>query len=101
MVAKELTLMFRAFYRISRAGAATSLVALLLVAGAAHSTGTRHVERLAQPRTAAEKAFPDAPFGVDSTITGPTSAAFKKQQREARCAQAVWPDVSMACYPKR
>jgi hypothetical protein len=51
--------------------------------------------------TAAEEAFPDAPYGVDPTVTGPTSASFKTRQAEAGCNQAVWPNIPLACYPNR
>ncbi len=75
-------------------------MALLLAAGVAHSTGIRKIETpVAQ--TAAEEAFPDAPYGVDSMVTGPTSTAFRKQQAEAGCQTAVWPNVPLDCYPKR
>lgn len=49
--------------------------------------------------TTAEEAFPDAPYGVDPMVTGPTSASFKKQQAQAGCDKAVWPDIPLACYP--
>lgn len=76
-------------------------MALLLAAGVAHSTGSRHLEGPALPQTAAEEAFPDAPYGVDSMVTGPTTLAFSKQQADAGCEIAVWPNVPLACYPKR
>jgi hypothetical protein len=34
-------------------------------------------------------------------VTGPTSASFKQEQAEAGCDRAVWPDIPLACYPKR
>ncbi|MBL8577622.1 MAG: hypothetical protein JNK47_10375 [Mesorhizobium sp.] len=87
--------------RLFRSTVATASVALLLAAGVANSTGTRQIEGPALLQTAAEEAFPDAAFGVDHTVTGPTSAEFKKQQADAGCDQAIWPDVPLACYPKR
>jgi hypothetical protein len=88
--------------RTLRTTAATAAVAVLLAAGAAHSTATRYVEKpviLAQ--TAAEQAFPDAEFGVDPMVTGPVSASFREKQVKADCAAAVWPDVPLGCYPNR
>jgi hypothetical protein len=68
--------------------------------GVTHSTGARHVERpAAQLDTAAEQAFPDAPYGVDPVVTGPTTASFKQRQSDLRCADAVWPDIPLDCYP--
>jgi hypothetical protein len=32
-------------------------------------------------------------------VTGPTSVSFKKQQAEAGCGNAVWPDIPLECYP--
>jgi hypothetical protein len=91
-----------AFSRISRATAGTAAVALLLAAGVAHSTGTRQIEGPAfAAQTPAEEAFSDAPYGVDPMVTGPTSASFKKEQAEADCDKAAWPDIPLACYPKR
>jgi hypothetical protein len=94
--------MTMAFSRVLRATVGTSALALLLAAGVAHSTATRHMERpeiLAA--TAAEEAFPDADYGVDPMVTGPTSASFKREQAKAGCGKAVWPDVPLACYPNR
>jgi hypothetical protein len=95
--------MTMAFSRIFRATAGTAALALLLAAGVAHSTGTRHIEAPAglAEQTAAEEAFSDAPYGVDPMVTGPTSASFKKEQAEAGCDKAVWPDISLDCYPNR
>jgi hypothetical protein len=76
-------------------------MAIVLVAGVAHSTGTRHVEAPSLPQTAAVEAFPDAPYGVDPMVTGPTSASFGKQREVAGCDQATWPDIPLACYPVR
>lgn len=90
-----------AFSRISRTTIATSALAVLLAAGVAHSTGTRHLDGPALPQTAAEVAFPDAPYGVDPMVTGPTSASFRKRQADADCDKAVWPDIPLACYPNR
>jgi hypothetical protein len=99
---EKLTGMNMAFSRISRAAAGTAVFALLLAAGVAHSTGTRQIEGPAlAAQTPAEEAFADAPYGVDPMVTGPTSASFKKEQADAGCNKAVWPDIPLACYPKR
>lgn len=91
-----------AFPRIFRATAGTAVLALLLAAGVAHSTGTRQIEGPAlATQTAAEEAFSDAPYGVDPMVTGPTSASFKSEQAENGCDKAVWPDIPLACYPDR
>jgi hypothetical protein len=92
--------MTMAFSRILRATIGTSAVAVLLAAGVAHSTATRHMERPAiLVATTAEEAFPDADYGVDPFVTGPTSASFKKQQAQAGCGKAAWPDIPLDCYP--
>jgi hypothetical protein len=71
-------------------------------AGAAYPTGPRLLdERAVWLNTAAKQAFPDAPAGVDPTVTGPTSASFKQRQSAAGCAKAVWPNIPLACYPDR
>lgn len=91
-----------AFSRISRAIVGSSAAALLLAAGVAHSTGTRQIDGPAlKAPTAAEETFSDAPYGVDPMVTGPTSASFKKQQADAGCDKAVWPDIPLSCYPDR
>ena len=81
---------------------ATAAIAVLLAVGAAHSTANRYVE---QPdillQTAAEDAFPDAAYGVDPMVTGPTSAAFATKQTELGCDKATWPDIPLGCYPDR
>jgi hypothetical protein len=92
--------MTMAFSRILRATVGTSAVAVLLAAGVAHSTATRYMDRPAiVAATTAEEAFPDADYGVDPMVTGPTSVSFKKQQAEAGCGNAVWPDIPLECYP--
>jgi hypothetical protein len=98
---EKLTDMTMAFSRIFRASASTAALAVLLAAGVAHSTGTRHIEAPAglAEQTAAEEAFPDADYGVDPMVTGPTSASFKKERAEAGCDNAVWPDIPLSCYP--
>ncbi|MBX3579036.1 MAG: hypothetical protein KF723_17695 [Rhizobiaceae bacterium] len=53
----------------------------------------------APERTLAELAFPDAPYGVDPVVTGPRSAALRARQDGAGCAEAVWPNVPVDCYP--
>ncbi|MEP9387458.1 hypothetical protein [Mesorhizobium sp. KR9-304] len=94
--------MTMAFSRILRATAGTSAIAVLLAAGVAHSTATRHLDRPAiLAATAAQEAFPDADYGVDPMVTGPTSASFKIQQAQAGCDKAVWPSVPLDCYPDR
>jgi hypothetical protein len=93
--------MTMAFSRIFRTTTATATMAVLLAAGVAHSTGTRQIEGPVQTLTATEEAFPDAPYGVDPTVTGPTSASFKTRQAAAGCNQAVWPNIPLACYPNR
>jgi hypothetical protein len=100
---EKLTGMTMAFSRIFRATAATATLAVLLAAGVAHSTGTRYIDAPAglTQLTPAEEAFSDAPYGVDPMVTGPTSASFKQQQADAGCDKAVWPDIPLACYPKR
>ena len=100
---EKLTGMTMAFSRIFRATSATALMAVLLAAGVAHSTGTRYIDTptgLTQ-LTPAEEAFSDAPYGVDPMVTGPTSASFRKEQARNGCDNAVWPDIPLACYPKR
>ena len=79
-------------------GVALAAVALMLAAGGARSAAPRL--DAPQPVTQAEQLFPDAPDGVDPMTTGPVSASFKTQQAEAGCADAVWPDIPTACYPK-
>jgi hypothetical protein len=94
--------MTMAFSRAFRATAGTAVFAMLLAAGVAHSTDTRRIDApVAVTETAAEEAFFDAPYGVDPVVTGPTSASFKKEQAENGCDTAVWPDIPLACYPKR
>lgn len=98
---EKLTDMIITFSRIFRLTAVLAALGVLLAAGVANSTGTRQIDgpRLAQ--TGAEQAFADAPYGVDPMATGPTSASFKKQQAEAGCDSAAWPDIPLACYPDR
>ena len=94
--------MTMAFSRILRATAGTSAIAVLLAAGVAHSTATRHIERpTIVAATAAQEAFPDADYGVDPMVTGPTSASFKQRQANAGCDVAVWPNIPLDCYPNR
>jgi hypothetical protein len=75
-------------------------LALVLVAGAAHSAATRADRPNLAVATAAEALFPDAPDGVDATVTGPVSASFRQRQADAGCEKAVWPNVPAACYPR-
>jgi hypothetical protein len=71
-------------------------------AGAGYSKGPRLMdERAVWLGTVAERAFPDAPAGVDPMVTGPTSASFKKRQATSDCAEAVWPNIPLDCYPNR
>ena len=75
--------------------------AVLLAANAAQSAATMKESRPALPSEAqsAEQIFADAPDGVDPMVTGPTSASFKRQQAEAGCGKAVWPEIPLDCYP--
>jgi hypothetical protein len=43
--------------------------------------------------------FDDAPYGVDATITGPVSTAFRERREAAHCDEAVWPAIPALCYP--
>ncbi|MBN9243834.1 MAG: hypothetical protein J0I98_13670 [Mesorhizobium sp.] len=74
-------------------------LALVLAAGAAHSAATRTDTPKIAVATGAETLFPDAPDGVDATVTGPVSASFRQRQADAGCDKAVWPNVPAACYP--
>ena len=76
------------------------VVAVVLGAGTSSSSAIRLVPvEPAAVQTAAEKAFDDAPYGVDSMVTGPTSAAFKQRQDRLNCAASVWPNVPVDCFP--
>jgi hypothetical protein len=72
-------------------------------AGAAYPKGPRFMDERAVwlDTTAAKQAFPDAPAGVDPMVTGPTSASFKERQAKSSCAEAVWPNIPLDCYPDR
>ncbi len=76
-------------------------LAAVLAGGAAHSMTS--VKGDSEDRvlsvTAAQQLFADAPDGVDHMVTGPVSSAFRERQREAGCADAVWPNVPLACFP--
>ena len=97
---RALTRMTMAFTRILRGVFAASATSLLLAASVAHSTGTRQPDGPTPPLSQAEAAFPDAPFGVDPMVTGPSSASLKTRQSGLGCSDAVWPDFPLACYPK-
>jgi len=56
-------------------------------------------DRPAASKTMAELEFPDAPYGVDPMVTGPRSASLQARQDLAGCADAVWPNIPVACYP--
>jgi hypothetical protein len=76
-------------------------MAAVLAGGAAHSmTSSRggNEDRVLSV-TAAQQLFADAPDGVDHMVTGPVSSAFRERQREAGCADAVWPNVPLSCVP--
>ncbi len=76
-------------------------MAAVLAGGAAHSmTSSRgdNEDRVLSV-TAAQQLFADAPDGVDHMVTGPVSSAFRERQREAGCADAVWPNVPLSCFP--
>lgn len=76
-------------------------MAAVLAGGAAHSMtsprGDREDNVLSV--TAAQQLFADAPDGVDHMVTGPVSSAFRERRREVGCADAVWPNVPLACFP--
>jgi len=80
-------------------GLALAAVAVMLAAGGARSAATHGDQPRIAP-TEAEQLFADAPDGVDPMTTGPVSAAFKTRQAEAGCADAVWPNIPAACYPR-
>ena len=50
-------------------------------------------------KTLAELAFPDAPYGVDPIVTGPSTASLESRQESLGCADAVWPKVPVDCFP--
>ncbi|QDC01402.1 hypothetical protein [Mesorhizobium sp. 8] len=74
-------------------------LALVLVAGVAHSAATRADVPKIAAATQAEALYPDAPDGVDPVVTGPVSVSFRQRQADAGCDEAVWPNVPAACYP--
>jgi hypothetical protein len=80
---------------------ASAAFAVLLAANAAQSAATQREARAVAQSDAqtAEQAFADAPDGVDPTVTGPVSTAFKQRQVSANCDSAVWPNIPMVCYP--
>lgn len=83
-----------------------ALCAVLVGAGLAAAvaqpapTGSMGLTVPSAEPTEAEEMFADAPYGVDPMPTGPVSAAFKQNQRTLDCANATWPDIPAACYPK-
>jgi hypothetical protein len=83
--------------------AAIVVAGMVGAARAAYPTGPRFLDARAVllKGTAAERAFPDAPAGVDPMVTGPTSTSFKKRQTTSGCAKAVWPNIPLDCYPDR
>ena len=82
-------------------GLAILCAAAILAGGVVHSMATVNDAAEGNPlsATAAQSLFSDAPDGVDPTVTGPVSTAFKKRQSDAGCAEAAWPNVPLACYP--
>ncbi|MEX0954663.1 MAG: hypothetical protein WDZ83_05565 [Rhizobiaceae bacterium] len=50
-------------------------------------------------RTAAQNLYPDAPDGVDPITTGPVSQELRDRRKAARCDDARWPAIPVACYP--
>ena len=82
-------------------GVALLCAATVLAGGVTHSMATISdvAEGTIVPATAAQELFPDAPDGVDPVVTGPVSATLHKRQHQAGCAEAVWPNVPLACYP--
>ena len=83
-----------------RSAFATTAIAVLLAAGAAHSTANVEKPEFL-PQTAAQEAFADAEYGVDPMVTGPVSASFEQTQAAFGCDKAVWPNVPLGCYPNR
>jgi hypothetical protein len=83
--------------------AAVVAAGMVGAAGAAYPTGPRLTDErvVLLNTTAAEQAFPDASDGVDPMVTGPTSASFKQRQSASLCAEAVWPNIPLDCYPGR
>jgi len=55
---------------------------------------------MAGARTLAEIEFPDAPYGVDPIVTGPSSASLRTRQQISGCAEAIWPNIPVDCYPE-
>lgn len=94
------TILGRAAYR-GRIGSGLVLAAfgVMLAVGGARSAAT-HGDQPRVIAAEAEQLFADAPDGVDPMTTGPVSASFKQRQAEAGCAEAVWPNVPAACYPR-
>ncbi len=82
-------------------GLAMACMAAILAGGAAHSMSSSRGDGKdkALSATAAQELFADAPDGVDHMVTGPVSSAFRDRQRDAGCADAVWPNVPVACFP--
>lgn len=76
-----------------------AVVAVVLGTGTSNSSTLRYAPMDRAVETAAEKAFDDASYGVDSMVTGPTSASFKQRQDVLNCKAAVWPNVPMGCFP--
>lgn len=87
---------FRPFLYLGLAASVT----LASVAAQSAATGTTYTAEAVAQATPAEDLFDDAPYGVDPMVTGPVSAAFKRQQQAAGCDNAVWPNIPAACYPK-
>jgi hypothetical protein len=80
-------------------GLALTAIAVMLAVGGARSAAS-HGDQPRIAATEAEQLFSDAPDGVDPVVTGPVSASFKTRQAEAGCAEAVWPNIPAACYPR-
>ncbi len=89
---------------LPRSGFSLAAIAItaIFAAGAAHSmvSATAPLSGNVLAATEAEQLFADAPDGVDPMVTGPVSVSFKTKQHEFGCAEAKWPNIPVACYPR-
>jgi hypothetical protein len=90
-------MVFNKFYLPTGVMLGAAVIAVVL--GTSSSSAVRYAPLEKTIATAAEQAFADAPYGVDSMVTGPTSASFKQRQDDLNCNVAVWPNVPMGCFP--
>jgi hypothetical protein len=81
--------------------AALCLLPLLATSGSAAPTRDEalNAEQGEQAAAALQDEFADAPFGVDPTVTGPVTTAFRERQKQAGCDSAEWPNIPRICYP--